>query len=76
VGELAVIEGGEQANATRLQDAREAVMRGYAEAVDILTRRPGRPAHPDLEWFEEGLADARQLAGLPRARGLEDAERR
>jgi hypothetical protein len=51
----------------RHQEARLAVVAGYERAVEILSPGPGRAGHAELAWFEEGAAECREMAGLPRA---------
>jgi len=54
-------------DAERLAAAQLAVVEGYAGAVYLLGAAPPVPAHERLGWYVEGLADAREIAGLPRA---------
>lgn len=72
-GLMLVVDGEGEGAEQRLRAARRAVMEGYEQAVAILSPGPGLPRHGDLAWFEAGLADARELSGLPRPRVLEDA---
>jgi hypothetical protein len=58
----------------RLMLARRAVAKGYEEAVAILSASSVRGAHEEMPWFAAGLGDARELAGLPRVRVVEDAQ--
>jgi hypothetical protein len=72
---LRVVDGGNMSpavlNADRLRAAQLAVMRGYEEAVELLGPGLDLGAHVRLSWFQEGLADARTIAGLPRLRALD-----
>jgi hypothetical protein len=50
--------------------ARLEVMRGYERAVRLVSQSRGAVSQEDAEFFEQGLSDARELAGLPRLRVL------